>query len=295
MPQKRDGELHTREFELEGLDQGGTAASYQCPRTSSNKTNFVDIHQVRINQINILQNRQPNSNFLSMENGIHNKPNNDSFINRDLGSFVGKEHNYFSQIPSQCSKQGGRLGVTKQQGISRLETVSSNLSKKQVSAWSSPNRSVCITSMLSARKLYFLETRPIQQGGGCNAIYFLSFLLDSKIIAQDSTGLSSYNDSCNTSLADATLVPQASTIINSQSNHHTTYAKSTVKFTKGDSSVSGKQNIKVRGLKSFRESLIDSGLLESATSLSPELEGQVQTQITTRPRENGLAGALEKT
>ena len=60
---------------------------------------------------------------------------------------------------SQCSKQGGRLGVTKQQGISGLETASSNLSKKQVSAWSSPNRSACITSMLSARKLYFLETR----------------------------------------------------------------------------------------------------------------------------------------
>ena len=87
------------------------------------------------------------------------------------------------------------------------------------------------------------------------------------------------------------MVSQASIIINSQSNHHTT---STVKFTKGDSSISGKQNIKVRGLKSLRESLIDSGLLESATSLSPELEGQVQTQITTRPRENGLAGVSEK-
>ena len=137
MPQKRDGELYAREFELEGLDQGGTTASYQCPRTSSNKTNFVDIHRVRINQINILRKRQPNSNFLSMENGMHSKPNNDSFINRDLGSFVGKEHNYSSQIPSQCSKQGGRLGVTKQQGASGLETVSSNLSKKQVSAWTS--------------------------------------------------------------------------------------------------------------------------------------------------------------
>ena len=32
--------------------QGGTIASYQCPRTFSNKTSFVDIHQVRINQIN---------------------------------------------------------------------------------------------------------------------------------------------------------------------------------------------------------------------------------------------------
>ena len=62
--------------------QGGTTASYQCPGTSSN--------------------------FLSIENGGHNKPNNDSFIKKDLGSFVEKEHNYFSRIPSQCSKLGGR-------------------------------------------------------------------------------------------------------------------------------------------------------------------------------------------
>ena len=63
----------------------------------------------------------------------HNKLNNDNFIERDLGSIVQKEHNYFSQILSQCSKQGGRLGVTKQQGLLGLKTVSSNLSKNQVS------------------------------------------------------------------------------------------------------------------------------------------------------------------
>ena len=107
--------------------QGRTTASYQCPGTSSNKTSFVGIHQVRINQINSLPNRQQNSNFLSIENGGYTKPNNDNFIKRDLGYFVEKEHNYFSRIPSQCSKQGGRLGVTKQQGLLGLETVSSNL------------------------------------------------------------------------------------------------------------------------------------------------------------------------
>ena len=78
MPQKRDGELYAREFELEGLDQGGTTASYQCPRTSSNKTNFVDIHRVRINQINSCPNREQNSNFVSIENG-GSTANNHSF------------------------------------------------------------------------------------------------------------------------------------------------------------------------------------------------------------------------
>ena len=66
--------------------QGGTTASYQCPRTYKNKTGFVDIPQVRINQVNPLLNKQHNSNFLSTENGGHSKPNNDSFINRDLKS-----------------------------------------------------------------------------------------------------------------------------------------------------------------------------------------------------------------
>ena len=90
--------------------QGVTTASYQYPRTSRNKTSFVDTHQSRINQINYFSNRH-HSNFLSTENrgswvggggalgggGWHCKPNNDSFITRDLGSFVEKEHNHFSQ------------------------------------------------------------------------------------------------------------------------------------------------------------------------------------------------------
>ena len=47
--------------------------------------------------------------------------------------------------------------------------MSSDLSKDQVSVYSSPNRSACITSMSSVRKLSFLDTRPTQQEGGCNA------------------------------------------------------------------------------------------------------------------------------
>lgn len=58
--------------------QGKTSASYQCLRTSSNKTSFVDIHQVRINQINSCPNREQNSNFVSIENG-GSTANNHSF------------------------------------------------------------------------------------------------------------------------------------------------------------------------------------------------------------------------
>ena len=38
----------------------------------------------------------------------HSKPNNNSFIKRDLGSFVEKEHNYFSQyLPSALNNEAG--------------------------------------------------------------------------------------------------------------------------------------------------------------------------------------------
>ena len=233
------------------VDQGGTTASYQCPRTSINKSSCADIHQLRISQINSLPNRQQNRNLLYIENGWHNKPNNACFIKRDLGSLVEKERNYFSQIPCQCSKQGGRLGVTKQQELLGLETVSSDLSKNQVSVCSSPDRSLSITSMPSARKRSFLETRPTHQGRGCNAIKLVSsfrtypvplphFLLDSKSLTEDNTGPSSCNDTCSTNLSDTTLVPKASTIIDGQSNHHTSYAKSIAKWTKAGSSISGK-------------------------------------------------------
>ena len=132
--------------------------------------------------------------------------------------------------------------------------------------------------MPSARKLSFLETRRTQQGGECNTtklvssvrthpICFPPFLLDSKSLRQNSTGPSSDNDTCGASLANTTLVPQTSTIINSQSKHHTSHAKSTAKCRKGGSSICGKQNIKISGLVSFKKSLTDSGLSKSATNL----------------------------
>ena len=66
------------------------------------------------------------------------------------------------------------------------------------------------------------------------------FLLGSKSLTQDSTGPSSYNDSCAANMEDTTLVPQASTVTDNQSYHHTPHAKSTAKLPKGDSSNSGK-------------------------------------------------------
>ena len=62
------------------------------------------------------------------------------------------------------------MGVTKQQGLLLFETFSANFLKNQVLVWSSLDLCVCITSIPSARKLSFLETRPTQQGVGCNAM-----------------------------------------------------------------------------------------------------------------------------
>ena len=49
-----------------------------------------------------------------------------------ITAFVEKEHNYFSRIPSQYPKNESRLGVTKQQRLLRLKTVSSNLSENYI-------------------------------------------------------------------------------------------------------------------------------------------------------------------
>ena len=76
------------------------------------------------------------------------------------------------------------------------------------------------------------------------------------------------NGTCSANLADTALVPQAFTILKSHFNYHTSYTKSTANWTKGGSSISSKQNIKVTSLESFRESIIDSWLSESATSLT---------------------------
>ena len=125
-------------------------------------------------------------------------------------------------------------------------------------------------SNLSARKLSFLETRPTQLGDGCSGtklvssirthpICFPSFSLYSKSFTQDRAEPSPYNDTCSASLS---IIAN-----NSQCSHHTSYGKSTTKCTKRDSSISDKENIKGSSLESFRDSLIDLGLSESATSL----------------------------
>ena len=79
-----------------------------------------------------------------------------------------------SRIPCQIPKQRGKQGVTKQQRLLGLGTMLSYLSKTQVSV-QSPDRSVCITSIPSAKKLSFLETRTKQQGSGYNATKLVSF------------------------------------------------------------------------------------------------------------------------
>ena len=75
-------------------------------------------------------------------------------------------------IQSDASKKGKGSSM---QGSSNWElvvqggaTVSSDLSKNQVSVGSSPDRSVCITSMLSARKLTFW--RPDLHSKGVDAM-----------------------------------------------------------------------------------------------------------------------------
>ena len=84
---------------------------------------------------------------------------------------------------------------------------------------------------------------------------------------RNSTERSLYNDTCSASLANTALVPQDYTITNSQSNHHISLGKSTAKWTKGGLCISGKQNINVSGVESFRKFPIDLGLSDSATSL----------------------------
>ena len=121
--------------------------------------------------------------FLGLKgNSGHSKPNNDSFIKRDVKSFVEKNITISDKyLPSALNKEAD-WESQKQQGLLGLETVSSDLSKSQVSVWSSPDRSVGIRTIPSA---------------------------------------SSYNDTCSSYLAETTLVPKAPTIIDSRSNDHT--------------------------------------------------------------------------
>ena len=103
--------------------QGKTSASYQCLRTSSNKISLLTfIKSGSIRSIHFQIENKTAISYLLKTGGAQ----------QTITAFVEKEHNYFSRIPSQCSKNESRLEVTKQQRLLRLKTVSSNLSKNYI-------------------------------------------------------------------------------------------------------------------------------------------------------------------
>ena len=197
------------------------------------------------------------------------------------------------------------MGVTTQQGLLELETVSSNLSNSQVSVWSPQ---IDLFASLQCHQLEnYLSWRPDAQSKGVNAIQqnwsvqlghilyaFHPFSLIPRVlhkIVQDQVQTMIlvvpvwqtqpwYPRLPQLLIANPNITPHIpNLLLNAEREVHPFVANKTLRLTVW---------------KVSKNPLLIQGYQSRLPILSPVLEGQVQTQITTRFGENGLAGVLGK-
>lgn len=257
----------------------GTEISYKCVRTTSYQAGTTVISQNPQTQVHSFSSRQQNCPLIPFKNGRDKEQDHDQDNKRDLGDFVGREHNYFRRVSSRCLEPDSRLGVSESQRLLRLETVSSTIPENNKFLGGSINRSVCITSVSSTQELYVVAARSVEQSSGCNAtglvtkspraypVCIPSFLSNTESSEQGIKRQGSSDDSHCSNLAVTGLVPQTITNDSRRTINATTIPKSSSKFKSRKSSFSSKQDIKIRGVENFKQSLVDSGLSESAASL----------------------------
>ena len=114
-----------------------------------------------------ISNRQHHCTTLSCENGGNREPNVTEIKERNLAvSLETPDHDY-CRIPSKFFDCGGRLTVSKQQGLIKMETLSKSISTSLPEEGNGQSRFVCIKAVSPTTPVLCLETRPFQPGDRC--------------------------------------------------------------------------------------------------------------------------------
>ena len=107
----------------------------------------------------------------------------------------------------------------------------------------------------------------MQHPWGANTLCIPTFLNDQQSFKQSKTGKGRQNTTRGTNLAISNLVSDSVKYVNRETNIFTTVPASTRESTKTVTPISVKQNLKIRGVDSLRETLFTGGFSETASQL----------------------------
>ena len=230
-----------------------------------------DLQQTKIFESSSFLNRQHHCTTLPCENGGNREPNVTEIKQRNLAvSLETPDHNYCG-IPSKFFECGGRLQVSKQQGLIRMETLPKSISTSLPEDGNAQSRFVYIKAVSPTTPVLCLETRTFQLGDRCpTADLGQSIPLCISPILSLSTSLEESelrpnrkNVFCHTNLAVSKLVPPSTRNVYSSSTVSSKEHK-LKKPTRGSSSSNCKQNVTTSGVDHIRERLLKKGVSETA-------------------------------
>ena len=267
----RKGSTNRGSLELTGVQSAHKHSGANCGEICSS----VVLKNVQQHQLYPFSNRQHDSFVIPTQDGRDKMLSDDRTSKGDLViSPSGVDHNY-CRVPPQCHELQSRLGVTKHNGQLRLEVKRDNIPTNLSETGVPKHRPICIQNKQPTPKLFFMETRPLQPGNGCNTtgldrkipICVSPILHDKSGTKQSQEGKSGTNDNNNSSMASSALVLSTPGDVNSQPNLNSTTVRSANKLDGSKTPISTEKETATGGMVSFRERLKSSGLSESARNL----------------------------
>ena len=257
------------------LDSTGEGHSYQHTRTQSVIIGCEDLSKnISLHTVSSSPDGQSHSSVLCCQTGRYSKSGT---LPVDQGvmepSVVERDHSY-SRVSSRSFECDSRLRVSSYPGLKRVDALSNNVQSSMSGSGDARGRSICFQSLSSGSKVFCLEAGSIQHREGrlsdkvvsAQGLCLSPFLSDRKGF-KEGRNRSSYTDFGNSSVAGSTMVPQASSTINKESNTFTISEGYVEKSKKRESSIAVKQQSKASGLVGIRKIGFDSELSEGASNL----------------------------
>ena len=116
------------EYQQREMVKGETVVTHKCIRTETSKIRTLDLQQTKHFDCSSFSNRQHHCTTLSRENGGNREQYVTEIKERNLAVFLElPDHNY-CRIPSKFFEYGGRLAISKPQGLIKMELLPQSIS-----------------------------------------------------------------------------------------------------------------------------------------------------------------------
>ena len=157
-----------------------------------------------------------------------------------------------------------------------METMSQHILETDSKVGTSSSRSFCKSADPSVKKLFLVESRPVQQSNRCSltglvevstSLCFPSILTDSQNLEKGTRGKSARVDPCNSNMAGPDLVYRTLGNVSSQPSFVTSTKSSLVESGGRNAPTCSKPLTKTSGVDGFRDRLEKKGISTRASNL----------------------------